>query len=570
MKPLDSIPARLGFSFGLAAILWSAAPALSNTITVITTNDNGAGSLRQTIQDATSGDTINFAVTGNIWLLSGELLVAKNLSILGPGATNLAVNGNLTKRVFEIASNAVVEISGLTIANGGSTNGGGIYNAGTLTVLQCALATNIAAGENTAYFASPPGEGGGGGIYNRGLLTVSQTMFQKNAAAGGNVLDSSGRPGGLGLGGAIYNAGTLSVNGSTFAANVAMGGSGGAGGNAWYGLNPSLGGTGGGGYGGAIFNAAQSVNLTNATFGGNMAAGGNGGTGGNGFWGYCHTFPGTPATVGAWGGAGGDGFGGGIYSSNGFFRIIASTLSGNFASGGHGGAGGSGGACFDGGGSAPSGNPGYPGDAVGGGINASNMVCQNTIIASNSTAFSSGPDVAGTVSSLGHNLVGTTNGVGGWVASDLTGSDAAPLDPKLGPLAYNGGPTFTMALLPGSPAIDQGTSGSVTTDQRGRLRPYDNPAIPNAAGGDGSDIGAFELQSPAPVFTGLQRSGSDILLNFLSEVGQNYRVERTDSLPPTNWATVADNLPGNGAILQVIDAGGAAQPKQFYRGKTLP
>jgi hypothetical protein len=67
-------------------------------------------------------------------------------------------------------------------------------------------------------------------------------------------------------------------------------------------------------------------------------------------------------------------------------------------------------------------------------------------------------------------------------------------DPLLGPLQDNGGPTQTMALMPGSPAIDAGNSSGPSTDQRGDPRPVDFTGIPNAAGGDGADIGAFEVQ----------------------------------------------------------------------------
>jgi len=120
---------------------------------------------------------------------------------------------------------------------------------------------------------------------------------------------------------------------------------------------------------------------------------------------------------------------------------------------------------------------------------------QNTIIARNSfSGFPNLPqDVGGAVTSLGHNLIGKSNGSSGWVASDLTGTMRAPLDPLVGPLQDNGGPTFTAALLPGSPAIDAGRKGGPDTDQRGRPRPYDNLAIPNSVGGNGCDIGAFEV-----------------------------------------------------------------------------
>lgn len=79
-------------------------------------------------------------------------------------------------------------------------------------------------------------------------------------------------------------------------------------------------------------------------------------------------------------------------------------------------------------------------------------------------------------------------------SSDLVGV-AAGLDPIL---EDNGGPTPTHALLEGSVAIDRGNSFGVAVDQRGLPRPSDFPAISDKEGGDGSDIGAFELQAPPP------------------------------------------------------------------------
>jgi len=88
----------------------------------------------------------------------------------------------------------------------------------------------------------------------------------------------------------------------------------------------------------------------------------------------------------------------------------------------------------------------------------------------------------------------------------LTGmGDQINTDPMLGPLQDNGGPTFTHALLPGSPAIDAGKNfGAATTDQRGSgfVRTFDYASIANANGGDGTDIGAFEVQPPAPSYVG--------------------------------------------------------------------
>jgi hypothetical protein len=76
-------------------------------------------------------------------------------------------------------------------------------------------------------------------------------------------------------------------------------------------------------------------------------------------------------------------------------------------------------------------------------------------------------------------------------------TDQINTDPLLGPLQDNGGPTFTHALLPGSPAIDKGKNFSgATTDQRGPgfVRTFDDVSTANATGGDGTDIGAFEVQ----------------------------------------------------------------------------
>ena len=116
----------------------------------------------------------------------------------------------------------------------------------------------------------------------------------------------------------------------------------------------------------------------------------------------------------------------------------------------------------------------------------------NTIAAGN-TAGNLGPDVFGSFVSKGHNLIGETDGSTGWVSSDLTGTIAAPLNPLLAPLGNYGGPTQTMALLPGSPAIDAGSNSlipsGVTTDQRGLSRIVNGTV----------DIGAFESRgSPSP------------------------------------------------------------------------
>jgi len=103
------------------------------TITVTNTNDSGAGSLRQAISDATSGDTIDFNLSGcpcTIALTSAELLIdRKNLIIIGPGANQLTISGGNARRVLRITGmmTASVTISGVTIANGMASGGSGIF-----------------------------------------------------------------------------------------------------------------------------------------------------------------------------------------------------------------------------------------------------------------------------------------------------------------------------------------------------------------------------------------------------------------------------------------------------------
>ena len=133
---------------------------------------------------------------------------------------------------------------------------------------------------------------------------------------------------------------------------------------------------------------------------------------------------------------------------------------------------------------------------------------KSTIIASNSAQASPfysqsgapGPDVQGFFSSSGFNVIGKKDGSSGFTAAtDKKGTIASPLNPKLDVrgLRDNGGPTQTVALIAGSPAIDKGTSigltGTLTTDQRGFARTVNNSGIPNATGGDGTDIGAYEF-----------------------------------------------------------------------------
>jgi hypothetical protein len=119
------------------------------------------------------------------------------------------------------------------------------------------------------------------------------------------------------------------------------------------------------------------------------------------------------------------------------------------------------------------------------------VTLKNTIVAGNGVAGGAEPDLNGPVAQADHNLIGmVASGVPGLVNGqngNQVGSTASPIDPKLGPLQNNGGPTPTQALLPGSPAIDAGdnAASSDPTDQRG---------LPRIANGT-IDIGAYEVQA---------------------------------------------------------------------------
>src|SRR5882672_4691416 len=135
--------------------------ARATTILVSNTNDNGPGSLRQALVDANNNDTIDATgISGVITLTTGQLLVDKSVTINGAGAGVLAVDGNATSRVFQIATGETVSISGLTIRNGQGNFGGGILNGAgaTLTI------TNSTLTGNTGAF--------GGGAFNSGILTI--------------------------------------------------------------------------------------------------------------------------------------------------------------------------------------------------------------------------------------------------------------------------------------------------------------------------------------------------------------------------------------------------------------
>lgn len=432
----------------LAALLvsvFASGSVLASTMVVTSRGDThveGKTTLREAIAASTAGDTITFSLDGPVNLTNGEMTITHDLTIQGPAGRAQRIlggdgyNGSQRSRIFSITAGEVA-LANLSLEWGAATG---------------AAATS----------ATPATEGLGGAIYNTAHLRVTDCEFDFNAVSGGEGLagtqDFPGAPAAAGKGGAIYNAGSLEASRCSFVSN----GDGGGGQS-----NTAVGAD---GMGGAIYNAATAV-VTNCTMFDNAARGNNpfpspskGGAGRGGavynagslvfknntvVQNYADGAPGVLGT----GGIGGDGTGGGIFAAAGAqTQIGSSIISHNLA------------------------RPGFGGTVGNQGV-------------------AQGPDVYGAVDSLGFNLIGTTQDSSGWQASDrIYGGDLlAERSPS-----NNGGATLTLPLRPGSPAIDQGASFGSATDERGLPRTYDDPGQPNRSGGDGTDVGAFELQPAAP------------------------------------------------------------------------
>ena len=439
--------------------------AISGSITVINpsatvTSLNSFTYVRQPITVTTTdepsldyavcnGSTVTFSVGGTIGLTS-QLVISSDIILDGAGQ-NMTISGNNSVGIFAVNPGVHLTLKNLIIANGQvSSAGAGIYN-------------------------------------NGGIVTAINCTFSNN-----NAIGSSG--GATGAGGGIFNSsgGTVIITGSTFVSNSATGGIGGIGATGGYGNNQ--GNPGGSGYaggigaGGAVYNFGGNIFITNCTFYGNLAVGGTGGTGGQGCNGYtfpcnCHScgFGSTCCNTcyyyggpGGQGGVGGNAYGGNIYNyALGNVTVVNTTFASGSVICGSGGQPGSAG-------NYSSGNfgSGSSGAGAGGNIDqvSGTFLLINTIVAN--------PVAGGNFSG-----VSITDG-GNNLSSDATVpftsvTSYTNTNPNLGSLTNNGGPTWTMALLPGSPVIDKGQNiPGLTSDQRGLPR----------LSGYAFDIGAYELQ----------------------------------------------------------------------------
>ena len=248
MKTSSLIPCLLA----LAGLL--AAPLASSAANLVVTNlaDSGLGTLRSALANADDGAVITFdpSLSGATITLNNTLTINTSLTIDAsalPGGVQ--INGNGSVQIFNVASTATVFMNSLTITNGYCTNdGGGIYNAGTLTLTNCILSGNSAT------------IGDGGAIYNTlyATLTLNQCILSGNSA---------------GFGGGIDNyAGTLTLNQCTLSGNRATAGGGGILDHGPLALNQCTlsGNSATDGYGGGIGNGPEgTLAMSNAIVAGN-------------------------------------------------------------------------------------------------------------------------------------------------------------------------------------------------------------------------------------------------------------------------------------------------------------
>lgn len=293
-------------------------------------------------------------------------------------------------------------------------------------------------------------------------ITAGRTVSGANGSDGSPpTAGSPAEPGG-----GILNHGTLLVRNANVLTNRT--GSGGNGGSQHAPVgNGGVGGAGGAGAG--IYNSGALV-LENSTISGNVT--GNGGAGGSdGF------YQGTYAPAGV------DGSGGGLYNAGSLTlrnTTIAGNVVGNRASGG-------------------------------GFYNVGTVAVAHATIAGNVAGTGGGlANAAGIVSLvntiLGANMANTDSNLSGFLSNNV-GFNLVDVNPLLRPLGFYGGGTPTMPPLPGSPALNAGSPGLATTDQRGLPRPM----------GGAPEIGAVEFQSPIIVTTN-QDSGPGSLRHALAQV----------------------------------------------------
>ncbi len=532
-----------------------------------TSDDGTAGTLRYALSNATDGDFIDFEVSGTITLTNGQLEVTNNVTIQAKTEV-VTVDGNQSSRVFNIAPEKNVTICDLTIANGyTSSEGGGIYSAGNLTLTNCVLRDNWATM-------------GGGGIYTEGNLDSKVTLSISGCTLNGNGTGITEEYHGGGaivlaavkhdyLGSGVSRTDRLTIENSLLAGNTAP-----------YGGAINIEVMGGTGYMGWD-EAFAEVTVINSTISNNLAT----------------------APDASYGGAisvsvNGDS----IPSSMAFITVKNCTLSGNIVTNDSGFS--IGGAffgsvddsCFlftDIHNSTLYGNIADSADGVGicgaialmnfGGIQGQVTLSNCTLNANHDTAGISGIlNDGGTVkieNTILANDPSGTNLINGWmigggtitsygcnICTDNGGGyltaagDIITTDPALGPLQDNGGPTWTCALMPESPAINSGLNAEnlAATDQRGY------PRIINGA----ADIGAYEYGFEGCFITNTHTSEGMTVLEWTSFPMWQSTIMYTTNLVSMPFTTLTNGMAY--PVNSYTDTVHAVEKQCFYKVMIKP
>jgi len=279
----------------------------------------------------------------------------------------------------------------------------------------------------------------------------------------------------------VGTAGVLNLNGVTVTGGNTITGNGGAGllvsGVANL-TNVYVTGNNADGYGGGIiYETAGTTNtITSSTISNNSSNGSAAGGGGSGIDNSANLTI-NSSTISGNTKTGASGNGGGIFNFSGNLALTSTTITDNSAVGA-----GSGGGVFRFGGT---------------------VSVRNTIIAANRNNATT-PDVIGAYTSTGYNLIGNLGTATGFTGTaDQTNVSNANVN--LSTLGFNGGQTPTHVPVFNSFAVDKGNNFGILTDQRATTRPFDSPTVPNASGGNGTDIGAVEI--PRAVAAGVFVSG---------------------------------------------------------------
>ena len=457
-----------------------------------------------------SGTSGNGAGGGGVFAQGAILL---NRSVVSGNATmgNEAHGGGIFAHRPIVLSRSVV--SGNTTAGEGSY-GGGVATLGKIDVLDSVVDDNQVLGLNQ----------GGGGIWSRGNVSLTQSVVSNNRVMNGSsffspisggggvfvrngsatVTDSSisgnSTVGVPGRGGGIHvYQGTLAIVRSTVSDNHAGGRGGGVSCRNTLTVDAStIFGNSADGFGGGI--NGSNIVLSNSTVSGNSVSSVNAFylAHGGGLAGTTVTV--TNSTIS---GNSADGNGGGVWkSSAGSLIVTGSTISGNSASAG-------GGLLTDGSSTIRHSTIAFnTTTGVGKGIfvNGGSLLLDHSIVARNTGTNGDVNGLLGTTITAQYSFVGNNQGSGQLPASvespdangNLIGTNSEPINPYLSPLANNGGPTLTHALLPGSPAIDAGDPAAVAGENG--VPQFDQRGEPWARVASGRiDMGAVEWQAnPLP------------------------------------------------------------------------